>query len=85
MNNFSIVDELDQAIEQLLAAPEGVSGAGPDGIGELLAVASELRDLPRENFKTRLRLELEPSLSRKLVSQVSAPSTIRTRRILPPA
>jgi TonB family protein len=59
MSNLPIADELDQAIEQMLATPElARRGSGQD-VEELLAVAAELRDLPRDNFKTRLRLELE--------------------------
>jgi periplasmic protein TonB len=67
MSNVSVYDELDQAIDQMLAAPEAEL---PDAtaLGELVAVASELRDLPRDNFKTRLRLELEWEAAGRTVS-----------------
>lgn len=59
MNNFPIADELDLAIEQMLATPEPAHKSSGQEVEELLAVAADLRDLPRDNFKTRLRLELE--------------------------
>lgn len=67
MSNPSIVEQLDQAIEKMLAAPDAglQSGAGLD---ELLEVAAELRDLPRDNFRTRLRLELEWEAAGRAVS-----------------
>jgi protein TonB len=68
MSNVSVYDELDQAIEQMLAAPEAELPA-TTALGELVAVASELRDLPRNNFKARLRLELEWEAAGRTVSE----------------
>ena len=59
MSNLPIADELDHAIEQMLATPELARRGSGQEMEELLAVAADLRDLPRDNFKTRLRLELE--------------------------
>jgi TonB family protein len=63
MNNRSIYDELDQAIDQMLASPTqaGIASnaAAEMDLRELAELASELRDLPRKNFKSRLKLELE--------------------------
>ena len=59
MNNLSIYDELDQAIDQMLAAPEAAGIAPEESVRELVELASDLRDLPRANFKSRLQLELE--------------------------
>src|ERR1041384_6857670 len=58
MNNLSIYDELDQAIEQMLAAPETAGVAQEESVRELVELASDLRELPRDNFKSRLQLEL---------------------------
>jgi periplasmic protein TonB len=58
MNNISIYDELDQAIEKMMATPDVAGEAGAD-VRELVQVARDLRELPRENFKSRLQLELE--------------------------
>ena len=68
MSNLSIYDELDQAIEQMLAAPDAPLSQLEENIGELAELAAELRYLPRENFKTRLRLELEWEAAGRMVS-----------------
>lgn len=59
MSNLSVYDELDQAIDQMLAAPETALAVPESNVGELVELAADLRCLPRDNFKTRLRLELE--------------------------
>ncbi|MBZ5508629.1 MAG: energy transducer TonB [Acidobacteriia bacterium] len=59
MNNLSAYDELDQAIDQMLAEPEAALAHSESKFGELVELAADLRHLPRANFKTRLRLELE--------------------------
>src|ERR1051326_450213 len=70
MNNLSIYDELDQAIDQMLrpSAPKPGAPGTPSqaaanvettDVRELVELASDLRDLPRANFKSRLQLELE--------------------------
>jgi TonB family protein len=68
MSNLSAYDELDQAIEQMLAAPEATLVHGESEFGELVELASDLRYLPRANFKTRLRLELEWEAAGRKVS-----------------
>src|SRR5437763_274593 len=59
MNRNNIFDELDQAIEQMLAEPDGEKPAVQDEVGELLNIASDLRHLPRPDFKMQLKAELE--------------------------
>jgi periplasmic protein TonB len=59
MNNISVYDELDQAIDQMMAAPDAAHAGRETEIGELVELAADLRDLPRANFKSRLKLELE--------------------------
>jgi TonB family protein len=68
MSNLSAYDELDQAIEQMLAAPEATLAASEPEIAELVDLAAELRHLPRANFKSRLRLELEWEAAGRRVS-----------------
>ncbi|MGC2697567.1 MAG: energy transducer TonB [Candidatus Angelobacter sp.] len=68
MSNTLMYDKLDQALEQMLAPPEGERAACSADIAELLDLASELRDLPRANFKTRLKLELEWEAAGRTVS-----------------
>lgn len=57
MSEALLIEQLDQAIEALLA--RGEKPAVDDRIGELVSVAAELRDLPRAEFKARLKTELE--------------------------
>ena len=80
MSNISVYDELDQAIDQMarngwgpqkrrdLGTPTESADAGHGNIGELVELAAELRDLPRANFKSRLKLELEWEAAGRTVS-----------------
>src|SRR5690349_18268434 len=68
MSNISVYDELDQAIEQMLAAPDAAHAGRETEIGELVELAVDLRDLPRANFKSRLKLELEWEAAGRKVS-----------------
>jgi len=68
MNKLSVYDELDSAIEQMLAAPESAVESREPRVAELMKLASDLRHLPRENFKTRLCLELKWEAAGRAVS-----------------
>ena len=73
MSNISVYDELDQAIEQMLHDTEPKASDAAENrkigeIGELVELAAELRDLPRSNFKSRLKLELEWEAAGRRVS-----------------
>lgn len=57
MPKRSLVDRLDQTIETLLAGRP--APARDMELAPLAAIARELIDLPRENFKARLKSELE--------------------------
>lgn len=59
MNNLSFYDELDQAIDQIIAHPEATPTSTQPTVSELLDIASDLRHLPRPDFKMRLRVELQ--------------------------
>src|ERR1051326_8973083 len=83
MNNVSIYDELDQAIERLMVAPDDASGEQNE-VSELVQVARDLRDLPRENFKSRLRLELEwEAAGRAVTSDAAQQVRGRSAEVLP--
>src|ERR1700722_20851701 len=58
MNKRTPIEELDLAIDALLAGPH--DGAPKVGARQatLVRVAAELRDLPSEHFKARLKSEL---------------------------
>ena len=59
MNNLSFYDELDQAIDQIIAHPEASPASTQPAVSELLDTACDLRHLPRPDFKMRLRVELQ--------------------------
>ncbi len=63
MPKRSLIDQLESAVQAMLARPEG-GLARPDkgfdpGLAPLLRIARDLRDLPREDFKIRLRTNLK--------------------------
>jgi PhnB protein len=53
------IEQLNQAVELLLAKPGSETPAVSPRLLALLRVARALRDLPRENFKIRLKADLE--------------------------
>jgi len=63
MPKRSLIDQLDRAVQAMLMRPAGrlvILGKGFDSsLAPLLRIARELRDLPREDFKIRLRTKLE--------------------------
>ena len=71
MNSPVIFDELDQAIDRMMATPDTPPANSSPQVAELLGVASDLRDLPRADFKMRLRAELEWQASGRLMSNSS--------------
>ena len=58
MDNISFADELDYSVEGLLSGSEVDRQPVDPSVRELLAIASELRLLPRPEFKARLRADL---------------------------
>ena len=56
MNSY---DELDRAIDQLLANPESMPENGNPAVTELRQLACALRELPSPDFKSRLKTELD--------------------------
>ena len=63
MPKRSLIDQLDQGVQAMLARPASplvnpVKSVDPN-FARLLRIARDLRDLPREDFKARLRLDLE--------------------------
>jgi len=69
MSNISVHDELDQAIDRMLFEPEArPARVLQTNVGELIELASDLRDLPLANFKSRLQLELEWEAAGRSVS-----------------
>jgi len=65
MPKRSLIEQLDRAVQALLARPAGRLVAPREdfdpSVAPLLRIARDLRDLPREDFKVRLRTNLERS------------------------
>ena len=79
MANEILIEQLDKALEALLANREAPLPRLDAEVVSLLRLAQELRDLPRESFKTQLRQELETnymSATTKLAVDNSEPEEI---------
>ena len=59
MANVSLIEQLDEAIDALLSNPDATLPAVDASAGALLRVAVELRHLPRADFKSSLKADLE--------------------------
>jgi len=57
--NRSMINQLDQAVTDLLAAPGAKLPSGDPELLPLLRIAAELRQLPREDFKAQLKSDLQ--------------------------
>jgi PhnB protein len=64
------IEQLNQAVELMLARNDRKVGKSEAGIEPLLRIAADLRDLPRESFKAGLKSELK---GRKIMSTVAEP------------
>ena len=79
MDNLSLIEQLDQAIEALIANPNAPLASADADVASLLRVAVELRELPREDFKARLRADLErSSMSTKAQPATETPQPQQT-------
>ena len=58
MANGSLIEQLDQAVEAIIANPEAPLPRVNARIAAQLRIAAELRDLPRADFKARLKEDL---------------------------
>jgi PhnB protein len=57
--NRNLIDQLDQAVTELLATPSAKPQWADSELMPLLNLAAQLRELPREDFKARLKSDLE--------------------------
>ena len=72
MPRRSLSEQLDEAVQGVIGNPGAPLPSGDAGVSALLRLAAELRDLPREDFKIRLKNELERSTS---MATTTAPIT----------
>jgi PhnB protein len=59
MPKRSLAEQLDQAVQAMLDHPRGEAAQVDPEISALLRIAAELRNLPREEFKARLKRDLQ--------------------------
>lgn len=70
MAERSIIDQLDDAISALLAKPPVDWSIDDPTVASLVAVAGELRGLPREDFRSQLRSELPAGSTNERLTEV---------------
>lgn len=90
MNNATVYDELDMAIGAMIANPglkatavQGWQTSDNSEFADLLQIASELWSLPRPDFKTRLRTELEWVAAARPLSSARPHQVVAGSDILP--
>lgn len=60
MPKRSLIDQVEGMVEQIVRGEKVLAPAKPDpSVASLVRLAGELRDLPREDFKARLKADLE--------------------------
>lgn len=69
-DNTKKIEQLNKALEAVLARTDGRPPQVDTGIEPLLRIAADLRDLPHESFKARLKSELE---GKKSIATVAEP------------
>lgn len=87
MAKRSVIDQLEVSIQAMLERPDA-SVVSPredfdPKVAGLLGIARELRDLPREDFKRRLRTNLERSLQMENAAKQAISSDASKRETMP--
>lgn len=59
MANARLIEQLDNAVEGMLASRGGALPSVNESVDPLLRIAAELRNLPSQEFKARLKSDLE--------------------------
>jgi len=70
-NDAKKIEQLNRAVDAMLARADGLPAKVDTGTGPLLRLAANLRDLPKKEFKARLKSELIEG--RKTMSTVAEP------------
>jgi len=74
MAKRSPAEQLDQALQAMLARADSAPPPADPELTALLRVAADLRDLPHEDFKARLKADLERKAS---MTTTTAPATAK--------
>ena len=70
--NRKLIDQLDDAVTQLLATRVVTVKTADPELLPLLHIAAELRQLPREDFKARLKSDLQRKSSMATMTETAA-------------
>lgn len=81
MDNERLIENLDQAVDLLLANRDVAAASQDAEVAQLLHIAAELRNLPRAAFKAQLKDELEKIPGVSSASEVSKPMSNSTQRV----
>jgi PhnB protein len=82
MAKRSLAEQLDEAVQGLLASPAALPPLGDPRVERLARIAVELRNLPRPQFKARLKSDLQRRASMATVAEpVAAVHTLATPRL----
>jgi PhnB protein len=77
-----LIEQLDEAVQLVITSPRASLPRGDAGVSPLVRIAAELRDLPRENFKIRLKKDLERSISMATTTAIIATRTFAAPRLI---
>jgi protein TonB len=80
MASISLADQLQDAIEMMIAEPESAPPKVDLNISELLGIAAELRLLPDPGFRAALKAELLTAKRPGLTTPVAVPVPARNNR-----
>lgn len=72
MPRRSLFDQLEEAVQVVIGNPGAPLPGGNAGVGPLVRIAAELRDLPKESLKMRLKKDLKRNFS---MATTTAPMT----------
>src|SRR5262245_54832495 len=78
MDERVLIDQLEQAIEHMIAHPESGAPRVDPELTAFVGLAGDLRDLPHPGFKKRLQLELERKAIMSTMKVDPVPAGYRT-------
>lgn len=85
MDNERLIENLDQAVDLLLANRDVATASQDAEVAELIRIAAELRNLPRTTFKAQLANDLNKNLEEASdvspESEVSKPMSAAPQRV----
>lgn len=76
MAKSTLFEQLDEAVEAILARPQRAAAAMTGELEPLARIARELRGLPREDFRARLKADLKKEIA--MTTAVESPTTTKT-------